>query len=183
MARPPIIEEKNTRLDHFRSTGRHGKGGPGLLPLKEPGQVQSQVPKAPDLQQLPAGKVAIAQPDTAPYGLAAQQALQRSGQLPALQPRLVYAQDIGQTFQFVSSHNAPSGFVALSQLLAAHTPTSEYRQLDASLYAPLVQKRVVLASAERRAAAERFASYFDTQQATLRAAGYALPSEDNCAAD
>lgn len=137
----------------------------------------------PDLQQLPAGKIAIAQPDTAPYGRAAQQVLHNSGQLPALQPRLVYAQDIGQTFQFISSHNAPSGFVALSQLLAAHTPASQYRQIDASLYTPLVQKRVILASGERRAAAERFAAYFDAQQATLQAAGYALPGEDDCAAD
>lgn len=137
----------------------------------------------PDLQRLPEGKIAIAQPDTAPYGKAAQQALQRSGQLPALQPRLVYAQDIGQTFQFISSHNAPAGFVALSQLIAAHTPPSEYQQLDAALYQPLVQQRLLLAKGERRPAAERFAAYFDTQQATLHAAGYALPGEAGCAAD
>ncbi|MES2819557.1 MAG: molybdate ABC transporter substrate-binding protein [Pseudomonadota bacterium] len=137
----------------------------------------------PVLAQLPPGKIALAQPDTAPYGRAALQVLERSGQLAALTPRLVYAQDVGQAFQFVKSGNAPSGFIALSQLLAAATPTSQYLRLDASLYAPLVQKRIVLAQGERRAAAERFAAYFDAQQPLLKAAGYALPGEVGCAAE
>lgn len=136
-----------------------------------------------DLQHLPDGNIAIAQPDTAPYGKAALQALQRSGQLDASKPRLVYAQDIGQAFQFVTSHNASAGFVALSQLTAAHTPPAQYRQLDASLYAPLIQQRALLAKGERRAAAERFLAFFDAQQNTLKAAGYALPGEPGCAAD
>lgn len=138
---------------------------------------------APDLKALPEGKIALAQPDTAPYGKAALQALERSGQLQALKPRLVYAQDIGQAFQFVVSANAPAGFVALSQLSAAQTPPAQYSQLDAALYEPLVQKRVLLATGERRAAAERFLAYFDAQQASLKAAGYALPGEAGCAAD
>lgn len=136
----------------------------------------------PRLTQLPPGKIALAQPDTAPYGRAALQVLERSDQLAALTPRLVYAQDVGQAFQFVNSGNAPSGFIALSQLLAAGTPTTQYRQLDAALYAPLVQKRIVLARGERRVAAERFAAYFDAQRDLLKAAGYALPGEVGCAA-
>jgi molybdate transport system substrate-binding protein len=47
----------------------------------------------------------------------------------------------------------------------------------------LVQKRLILAKNARRAAAERFAAFFDAQQATLQAAGYALPGEAGCAAD
>jgi molybdate transport system substrate-binding protein len=138
---------------------------------------------APKLDALPAGKIAIAQPDTAPYGKAALQTLERSGQLDALKPRLVYAQDIGQTFQFVTTGHAPSGFVALSQLTAAKTPTAQYVQVDAKLYDPLVQKRVLLAKGERQAAAEAFLAFFDAQHETLKAAGYALPGEVDCAAD
>ncbi|PAU63871.1 molybdate ABC transporter substrate-binding protein [Pseudomonas indica] len=138
---------------------------------------------APALDALPAGKIAIAQPDTAPYGKAAIQALERSGQLAKVQPRLVYAQDIGQAYQFVSSANAGAGFVALSQLTAGKVPANQYWQVDAALYDPLVQKRVILAKTERRAAAERFAAYFDAQRDTLAAAGYALPGDAGCAAD
>ncbi|MBB2493848.1 molybdate ABC transporter substrate-binding protein [Aquipseudomonas ullengensis] len=137
----------------------------------------------PALNALPDGKVAIAQPDTAPYGKAALQTLENSGQLAAVKPRLVYAQDIGQAFQFVTSGNAPSGFVGLSQLMAANTPAGQYSQVDSALYAPLVQKRVLLAKGERKAAAEAFAQFFDAQQSSLKSAGYALPGEAGCAAD
>ncbi len=148
------------------------------------GRVALWTPGAnPQLAALPAGKVALAQPATAPYGRAALQAIERSGQLPALQPRLVYAQDIGQAFQFVYSGNAPSGFVAVSQLHAAQTPVSDYTVLDASLYDPLVQKRVLLAKGSRQAPARDFLRFFDSQREALQAAGYALPGEDGCAAD
>lgn len=148
------------------------------------GRLALWTPKAePKLDALPDGKVAIAQPDTAPYGKAALQAIERSGQLDALKPRLVYAQDIGQTFQFVTSGNAPSGLVALSQLSAAKTPAAQYAQVDSTLYGPLVQKRVVMAKGERKTAAEAFVKYFDAQAETLKAAGYALPGEPGCAAD
>ena len=148
------------------------------------GRLALWVPKTePKLDALPAGKIAIAQPDTAPYGKAALQTLERSGQLDALKLRLVYAQDIGQAFQFVTTGHAPSGFVALSQLTAAKTPTAQYAQVDAKLYDPLVQKRVLLAKGERKAAAEAFLAFFDAQHETLKAAGYALPGEAGCAAD
>ncbi len=138
---------------------------------------------APNLQHLPAGKIAIAQPDTAPYGKAALQVLQRSGVLERYQARLVYGQDVGQAFQFVTSQNAPSGLVALSQLTAAQTPPAQYQRLDNDLYEPLVQQRVLIAKGSKRAAAERFMRFFDSQRSTLTMAGYALPGEAGCAAN
>ncbi|MWV15243.1 molybdate ABC transporter substrate-binding protein [Pseudomonas sp. L-22-4S-12] len=148
------------------------------------GRLALWTPKtAPRLDALPAGKIALAQPATAPYGKAAQQALQRSGQWPHLQARLVYGQDIGQAFQFVNSGHAPGGFVALSQLTAAGIPAAQYRLVDAALYEPLVQKRVLLAKGERQAGAEAFLAFFDAQHATLKSAGYALPGEADCAAE
>lgn len=148
------------------------------------GRLALWTPKTePRLDALPAGKIAIAQPDTAPYGRAALQAIERSGQLDELTPRLVYAQDIGQAYQFVHSGNAPSGFVALSQLTAAGTPAAQYAQVAATLYEPLVQKRMLLAKGERRAAAEAFLAFFDAQKDSLKAAGYGLPGEAGCAAD
>lgn len=148
------------------------------------GRLALWTPKTePRLDALPAGKIAIAQPDTAPYGRAALQAIERSGQVDELKPRLVYAQDIGQAYQFVHSGNAPSGFVALSQLTAAKTSPSQYTQVDATLYDPLVQKRVLLAKGEHRERAEAFLTFFDLQKDILKTAGYALPGEAGCAAD
>ncbi|MBC8405535.1 MAG: molybdate ABC transporter substrate-binding protein [Planctomycetes bacterium] len=61
---------------------------------------------------------AIANPKLAPYGLAAQQVLQKLGLWQQLEARLVRGENIGQTFQFVQSGNAELGLVAYAQLLA-----------------------------------------------------------------
>lgn len=137
----------------------------------------------PDLTTLPAGKLAIAQPDTAPYGKAALQMLQHSGQLPAVQPDLVYAQDIGQTYQFVYSGNAPAGLVALSQLRAGQVPADQYVTVSDTLHSPLLQKRIRLATGPRAALAQDFLQFFAAQQSTLKNAGYILPGEPGCAAE
>ena len=68
--------------------------------------------KEPDL-----GKVAYANPKTAPYGAAAVQVLQRLGLTKTLAPKLVQGESIGQTFNFVKTGNADVGFVAMSQAL------------------------------------------------------------------
>ncbi len=137
----------------------------------------------PDLHALPTGKLAIAQPDTAPYGKAALQALERSGQLGKVEANLVYAQDIGQAYQFVFSGHAPAGLIALSQLTTSQTPTAQYQQIDSALYEPLVQKQIVLAKDARKDEALAFVTYFNTQHTTLHNAGYSLPGEAGCAAE
>lgn len=73
---------------------------------------QGAVLRAADL-----GKVAYANPRTAPYGAAAVQVLDRLGLKDAITPRLVQGESIGQTFNFVKTGNADVGFVALSQVL------------------------------------------------------------------
>ena len=61
--------------------------------------------------------LAIANPKTAPYGMAAEQTLKKLGLWESLKDRMVQGENIGQTFQFVFSKNAQLGFVALSQVL------------------------------------------------------------------
>lgn len=60
--------------------------------------------------------LSIANPKTAPYGLAATQAMDKLGLAATLGPKLVEGQNISQAYQFVSSGNAELGFVALSQI-------------------------------------------------------------------
>jgi molybdate transport system substrate-binding protein len=136
----------------------------------------------PDLHNLPLNRVVMASPDTAPYGAAALQALDRSGVLNVVKPRLAYGQDIGQTYNFIKTGNAQAGFVALSQVKAGQVPEAQYAVVDSTLYDPLVQKRVILAKGEQLEAAKRFAAFFDTQKDTLHKAGYSLPGESGCAA-
>lgn len=78
---------------------------------------QGAVLRAADL-----GKVAYANPRTAPYGAAAVQVLDTLGLKDALAPRLVQGESIGQTFNFVKTGNADVGFVALSQVLQGGKP-------------------------------------------------------------
>lgn len=62
-------------------------------------------------------KIAIANPDTAPYGTAAVATLKALGVYDAITPKVVQGNNIAQTFQFVDSGNAELGFVALSQVI------------------------------------------------------------------
>ncbi len=62
--------------------------------------------------------VAIANPDHAPYGRAAVAAMQHEGVYGALQPKLVYGENVAQTMQFAQSGAADVGIVALSLALA-----------------------------------------------------------------
>jgi molybdate transport system substrate-binding protein len=63
-------------------------------------------------------RVALAQPRTAPYGRAAQAALEHSGVWREAQPKLVFGENIAQTAQFVETSNADLGIVALSFVLS-----------------------------------------------------------------
>ena len=60
--------------------------------------------------------LAMANPKLAPYGAAAREFLQATGRAERLKPRLIFGENISQTYQFVASGNAELGFVAWSQL-------------------------------------------------------------------
>ncbi|MDJ0948321.1 MAG: molybdate ABC transporter substrate-binding protein [Alphaproteobacteria bacterium] len=62
-------------------------------------------------------RLAIANPDTAPYGAAAVAAIKALGLYQALKPKIVQGNNIAQTYQFVATGNAELGFVALSQVI------------------------------------------------------------------
>jgi molybdate transport system substrate-binding protein len=90
--------------------------------------------------------IAIADPAHAPYGLRSQEALQRAGLWDAVQPRLVFGENIAQAAQFVSSGNADAGIVALSIVLSPElVKKGGYSMIPDSLYAPLMQGFVITA--------------------------------------
>jgi molybdate transport system substrate-binding protein len=110
--RPEMLEKDGLAQPGTRFTYATGKL---VLWSVKAGRVDDKgaVLKAADL-----GKVAFANPKTAPYGAAAMQVVDKLGLKEALTPKLVQGESIGQTFNFVKTGNADVGFVALSQVLS-----------------------------------------------------------------
>lgn len=95
---------------------------------------------------------AIANPEHAPYGRAAQQALERLGLWPVVEPKLVIGENIAQATQFVTSGAAQAGISALSLARAPEVARlTRSMTLPADLHAPLRQRMVLLRSAGRGA--------------------------------
>src|SRR5688572_5643953 len=89
--------------------------------------------------------LAIANPDLAPYGAAARDALTARGLWDRLQPRLVTGQDIGQTYSFVQTGNAELGFVAWAQLRRpVGAIEGSYWLVPEPLHRPIEQEAVLL---------------------------------------
>lgn len=108
-------------------------------------------------------KLAIANPDSAPYGLAAVEALKAMNIYDKLSSKLVLGQNIAQTFQFVETGNVELGFVALSQIIV--TQTGSHWIVPEHLYAPLKQDAILLKTAESNEAAKDFLTYLKSPEA------------------
>lgn len=108
-----------------------------------------------DLENLKFSYLAIANPKLAPYGRAALEVLQNLELYGKLSSRLVYGENVGQTFQFVYSGNAELGLVALSQVLQFKN-RGQYWQIPLHLYQPLKQSAVQLIRAKTNLAAKSF---------------------------
>jgi molybdate transport system substrate-binding protein len=170
--RPRLLEANGEAVAGSRFTYARGR-----LALWQPG-AKTAKPGRATLEQADFAHLAIANPKTAPYGLAAQQTLQHLGLWKQLEPRLVYGENIAQTYQFVASGNAPLGFVALSQVMTVHSPKASYWVIPENLHAPIEQQAVLLKRANHNATAAAFLNYLKTSTEARRiieAAGYSLP--------
>lgn len=118
-------------------------------------------------------RIAIADPATAPYGLAAMQAMDRLGVAATLAPRLVRGSSITQAYQFVATGAAELGFVALSQV--ADRPGGSRWLVPARLHAPIDQQAVLLRTGAANPAAIAFLRFLRSGPALriVRRYGYA----------
>lgn len=117
-------------------------------------------------------KLAIADPKTAPYGLAAVETLRRLGLSERLSPRLVTGTSITQAYQFTDTGAAELGFVALSQVVG-HNRGSRWI-VPASHHSPIDQQAVLLKRAADNAAARAFMVFLKGPEARaiIRRYGY-----------
>lgn len=123
-------------------------------------------------------RLAIANPKTAPYGLAAQQTLEKLQYWQAIKSKLVMGENIAQSLQFVSTGNASAGFVAKSMLLqGTRINTSCEWEVPADMHDPIKQKMLVLAKASNKPAAKAFWQYMQTDDAKtiIKNSGYDVP--------
>ena len=110
--------------------------------------------------------IAIANPDLAPYGLAAREALQSLGLWSTLQNKIVIGQTIGQTHSLVATGNAQLGFVALSAVLSPRAPTRGSRwNVPQELFAPIRQDAVLLRPGAGKDAARAFMGFLRSAEA------------------
>jgi molybdate transport system substrate-binding protein len=117
----------------------------------------------------------IANPETAPYGLAAEQALKTLDLWDSLQDRLVRGQSIAQTFAMAETRNADLALVALSQAIE-YSGIAAHVEVPAELYEPIRQDAVLLARARGNAAARAFLTFLGSSDAqrVIERFGYAL---------
>jgi len=108
-------------------------------------------------------KIAIANPEHAPYGRAAIAALRHEGIYDKVANRLVLGENISQAASFVVSGSADIGIVALSLALAPSLQEKgKYVELPADEYPAIRQAAAVLKSAKQKQAAEQFLTYLKT---------------------
>jgi len=122
--------------------------------------------------------LAIANPEHAPYGMAAREALTTSGLWAELSPRMVFTDNVAQAYHVVRSGSAEAGMVALS--LAIASGESEPIVVDGSLHQPLRQTGGIVLRSERAAVARDFLSYLrgPTGQQALARFGFGAPEEE-----
>lgn len=112
------------------------------------------------LQSPAVKKIAIANPQHAPYGRAAVEALKNEGLYDGLQNKFVMGENISQTAQFVQSGNADAGIIALSLALSpAMKSAGRFVEVPPSDYSPLEQAAVMLKSSKDKATAALFLAY------------------------
>ena len=170
--RPALLEDEGYTVPGTRFTYAIGQI---VLWSADAGRVSGngvEALKAGDFEHL-----AIANPELAPYGLAAKQTLQHFGLWDAMSSKLVMGQNIGQTHSMVATGNAQMGFVAKSYVVSPSNkqPGSSW-EVPGKAYAPIRQDAVLLKQGADNAAAKAFLRYIRSDRAAkvIERFGYAV---------
>jgi molybdate transport system substrate-binding protein len=123
-------------------------------------------------------KIAIANPQHAPYGRAAVAALKHAGLYDQISDKLVLGENISQAAQFAESGNAQVGFVALAHAAAPSMQgKGKYWEVPADYYPPLAQGVVIVSHSQHKKEAADFIDYIKTNEVAdlLRKYGFTVP--------
>lgn len=122
-------------------------------------------------------RIAIANPEHAPYGRAAEQALEHTGILRTVKPRLVYGENVQQALQFARTGNADAAIVALSLAIASTDGT--FVPVEQSAHAALDQVMVACLHGRGLATGRQFMDFIGSPEghAIMKRHGFLLPGE------
>lgn len=152
----------------------------GHLALWSPKNAAAQ--SLQDLVKPAFARIAIANPEHAPYGQAAHQALQASDLWSQLQPRLVFGENIRQALQLAQSGNADAALV--SQSLVRGDEKGVTVRVDPALHAAIVQALVVCNKGGNKTGGVAFATFITSAegQTLLESFGFGIPDAGSAAA-
>lgn len=162
--RPQALEQ-----DGLTVTGSRFTYAIGRLALWQP---SGPMPDAQTLTGFEPGKLAIANPKLAPYGLAAIQVLESLALYDRLIAHVVRGENVTQAYQFAYSGHAELALVALAQIVARAEP--HYWLVPSSLHQPIEQQAVLMRESK---AAREFVAFMQTDRVKqlIRAQGYDTP--------
>jgi molybdate transport system substrate-binding protein len=166
MERPKLLEDEGLGVKDSRFTyaiGRLVLWSPSADLIKGEETLRSKHFK----------RLAIANPKTAPYGLAAMQAMQKLELWESLQPKIVMGENLGQTMGFIESGNAELGFVALSQVIDTKIKNKGARwDVPNHLHEPIKQDAILLTKGNDNTAAKALMAFLGTPRAHAIIARY-----------
>lgn len=136
------------------------------IQITDPGQLTD-----PDID-----RIAIANPDHAPYGVAAREAMQSAGVWDAVQDKLVLGENVSDTLRLAETGNVDVAIVALSLSLASE---GTWTLIDETLHEPIDQALAVIAATDHEPEARAFAEFVNSGQGReiMRRYGFVLPGE------
>lgn len=150
----------------------------GRLALWVPARTPRRIFNVLDLSDGSFKRIAIANPDHAPYGVAAVQALQSAKIYAFVSDRLVYGENVSDAYRLATSGNVDAALVSLS-LVIANNNGGRYIVVPADAHAPLEQALVVTAKGERVSSAKAFVAMVSgpAGRTVMRRYGFLLPGD------
>jgi molybdate transport system substrate-binding protein len=146
----------------------------GVLALWAPDGSRAEIVQLEDLLKPQVRYVAIANPELAPYGAAAVEALQKKGLWERVQPKIVRGENVSAAKQLASSGNAEAAFTAYSLVL---NETGRKIVIEESLHQPIEQALGIVDATPRPELAEEYVNFVlrGGGPAILKRFGYDLP--------
>lgn len=169
-------------VDGLRDKGRiipetqqmYAQGRVGIATLKKSSLEVKDLKTLTESPQIK--RVAIANPDHAPYGTAAKEAFQHAGLWDQAKDKMVYGKNIQDTLSLLQSGNVDAAIIALS---IARPEEVNFSLIDDSWHLPLNQAMAVVKGTKQEASARMFAAYVNSQngRSIMKKYGFVLPGE------
>jgi molybdate transport system substrate-binding protein len=163
-----LASERLIKPDSVRTYAR------GTLVLAVYHDLAGSVRTLADLTRPEVKKIALAQPETAPYGMAGKQVLERAKLWEVLKPKIVTSDSVRQALLYVQRGDVEAAFVGKA---LAGVPEIRSVEVDQALYDPIIQSLGIVSATRRPDDAARFARFVvdDEGQAILKEFGFAPP--------